>query len=203
MNRERTGFFLLASLSCKPNPPPIAREWKYLTDYNFAYFGYGRYLLCNASQSPRLWMGRDQSTTMWRQRMLLWLEHLRRYLVFLWKHLRLASSFNKWQHKITGNPLHQPSDMRRDPEKTASSLEQWQNITVCHPAYGSLDQRPLSDWTYGHILTFNNFTYFYLYCFFCSSTMDNTALLCTLLTWSHAPVSALRVGMGNPYHFKL
>ena len=101
-------------------------------------------------------MGRDQSTTMWRQRMLLWLKHLRRYLVFLWKHLRLASSFDQ----VTAQD-HQGHEEKST--RTASSLEQWQNITVCQPTHDSLNQRPLSHRPYAHILTFLKQFYLFLF----------------------------------------
>ena len=142
----------------------------------FSCFGFGRYLPCNASQSPRLRMGKDQSTRMWKQRMLLWLKHLRRYLVFLWKHLRLASSFD--QVTTQDHQGHEEKSTR-----TASSLEQWQNITVCQPTHDSLNQRPLSHRPYAHILTFSKQFYLFLFLsFFCKSTMHNTVLLCTIYT---------------------
>ena len=54
--------------------------------------------------------------------------------------------------------------------RTASSLEQWQNITVCQPTHDSLNQRPLSHRPYAHILTFLKQFYLFLFLlFFCKT----------------------------------
>ena len=62
----------------------------------------------------------------------------------------------------------------------------------CHPTYASSNQRTLPDLANGHILTL-----IWEFNFFCKSTMRSIALLCIILTWSHAPTPAFRGGIGH------
>ena len=46
--------------------------------------------------------------------------------------------------------------------RTASSQEQGRNTVACHSIYASSNQRPISDWPYGHILAIEVFIHWFI-----------------------------------------
>lgn len=60
--------------------------------------------------------------------------------------------------------------------------KQWQNTTPCQATYASSSQTPLSDWLYGHILTFDMFFVLFLFFLVLRERFIRQRYFCSILT---------------------